>query len=423
MSILKQIILVLLLALSLQAQSGLSQKHLVSLSPENSAQDISADTSIEIEYDLAISKHSLHKRTVVLKDSDGKKIKGKVRVKNRNTLIFTPSKELERGEYRVKVKQLRLQDYNSNTRFKRYAKRFCSYFYDDVKKCRLYRYACRVKSKQIKYSFIVDDNKPKVLSLTLSKTNIQLNEDNTTTIRVNAKYDNNETLEVTEDAEWILSNSNIISIDKNIITPLSEGTTTLRAKFNSQTTAEISVTVYKEINGYKLPPEPDETLNNSTLLGIDVNNNGVRDDVEIYVIKRYAKDPEFPKTKTALAMQYAWAEQQIIDNPVIESRKFMTDSIDCETYWFHQKQKEINQKIIELGETNFDEAIQATIKAGKWRQEHSVFNDTAINDKIYNTRERIERSFEFNQASSGHIFNGREAKLEYCHTNLNELGE
>lgn len=186
---------------------------------------------------------------------------------------------------------------------------------------------------------------------------------------------------------------------------------------------EIEVTEPEVINGYILPPEPDEKLNNSTLLGIDSNNNGVRDDVEIYVIKRYAKDPEFPKTKTALAMQYVWAEQQIIDNPVIESRKFMTDSIDCETYWFHQKQKEINQKIIELGETNFDEAIQETIKAGKWRQEHSVFNDTAINDKIYNTRERIERSFEFNQACSGHIFDGREAKLDYCHTNLDELGE
>ncbi len=62
------------------------------------------------------------------------------------------------------------------------------------------------------------------------------------------------------------------------------------------------------INGHKLPPELDETLNNSTLLGIDSNNNGVRDDVERYVIKRYAQDPEFPKTKTALAMQYAWAE-------------------------------------------------------------------------------------------------------------------
>ena len=177
------------------------------------------------------------------------------------------------------------------------------------------------------------------------------------------------------------------------------------------------------INGYTLPPEPDEALNNSTLQGIDVNNNGVRDDVEIYVIKRYAKDPEFPKTKTALAMQYAWAEQKIIDNPVIESDKYSNDAIDCQYYWFHQKQKEINKKIIKLSKANFDKAIQETIKAGKWRQEHSVFNDTAINDKIYNTRERIERSFEFNQACSGNIFDRREAKLENCRTDIDSLGE
>ncbi len=29
------------------------------------------------------------------------------------------------------------------------------------------------------------------------------------------------------------------------------------------------------IHGYTLPPEPDQTINNSTLLGIDSNDNGV----------------------------------------------------------------------------------------------------------------------------------------------------
>jgi len=406
LNIIQKLLLLFLFSLTLQAQSGLNQKHLVSLSPEPSAQEISADTSIEVKYDLSISKHSLHKRAVVLKNAKNKNIKGEISIKNDTTLIFTPNEELVSGEYRVKVKQINLQDYTLNTRSVRYAKKFCSYFYDDVKECRLYNYASRVKTKQIKYSFSVDDNKPKVLSLILNKSNIQLNEDNTTTISVNAEYDNNETLDVTNEVEWIISNSNIVRIDKNIITPLSEGTTTLRAKFNSQTTAEISVTVYREINGYKLPPEPDPTINNSTLLGIDVNNNGVRDDVEIYVIKRYAKDPEFPKTKTALAMQYIWAEQQIIDNPVIESRKFMNDSSDCEAYWLRKQVKGM-----------------ATLEGLQYFNKHGVFNDADINDKIYNTRERIERSFEFNRACSGHIFNGREAKLDYCQTNLDELGE
>ena len=34
------------------------------------------------------------------------------------------------------------------------------------------------------------------------------------------------------------------------------------------------------INGITVPPEPAPAINNATLAGVDVNNNGVRDDVE-----------------------------------------------------------------------------------------------------------------------------------------------
>ena len=46
--------------------------------------------------------------------------------------------------------------------------------------------------------------------------------------------------------------------------------------------------IYSEtINDYELPPEPDPKINNATLLGIDSNNNGVRDDVERWIYKTY----------------------------------------------------------------------------------------------------------------------------------------
>ena len=129
-------------------------------------------------------------------------------------------------------------------------------------------------------------------------------------------------------------------------------------------TIEIEVTEPEIINGYVLPPEPDETLNNSTLLGIDSNDNGVRDDVEIYVIKRYAKDPDFPKTKTALAMQYAWSTQKILENPVIESKKYSDDAIDCEFYWLTQKTKDMT-----------------SLDGIRYHSKHETFNDSKINDK------------------------------------------
>ena len=375
MSIVKKITLVLLFSLSLQAQSGLSQTHLVSVSPESNAQEVAADTSIVIEYDLAIDKHSLHKRVVVLKNSKGKTVKGKVSVKNKNTLLFTPNEELESGEYRVKVKQLNLQDYRDNSRFKRYAKKFCSYFYTDEKECRLYRYACRVKSKKIKYFFSVDENKPKVVSLTLNKSNIQLNEDNRTTISVNAKYDNNETIDITNKVEWLISNPNIIEIDKNVITPKAEGETTLQAKLNNQTTAEISVRVYKEINGHRLPPEPNKTLNDSTLLGIDSNNNGVRDDVERWIFEEY-KEP----IVQAVAMQNARAFGIILVEPsrARETIKFSDALIECQSYYKYQD----SRKIIERGTSLIKESRPL----------------------ILNTRERNRAYYEYNQALSGGIY-------------------
>jgi hypothetical protein len=41
------------------------------------------------------------------------------------------------------------------------------------------------------------------------------------------------------------------------------------------------------INGYTLPPKPDPKINNSTLLGIDANKNGIRDDIERWIVKKY----------------------------------------------------------------------------------------------------------------------------------------
>ena len=49
------------------------------------------------------------------------------------------------------------------------------------------------------------------------------------------------------------------------------------------------------INGITVPPEPAPTINNATLAGVDVNNNGVRDDVE-RMIARTATQKEFNAT-------------------------------------------------------------------------------------------------------------------------------
>lgn len=391
----KNIFIAILFSLSLQAKDGLTQAHLISVTPEASAQEASTNITVEITFDLPIAQNSLHENTIVLQNAKHKKVRGNVDIKNNNTLLFSPKEDLESGVYEVKVQSVNLQDYKSHTKFQAYAKSFCASFYDDVKKCGLYSYACGVKSEKIEYSFSVDGNKPKVTSITLNKSNIQLNENNQTTISVNAIYDDNTTIDITDDVEWIISNSSIVSIDKGTITPLSEGSSTLQAKYNNQTTALISITVYKEINGYKLPPEPDETLNNSTLLGIDVNNNGVRDDVERKIYFQYKRPVE-----QAYMMQEAKIYTKTLEDPVVAAA---SEELEKE-HW------------------NFSTCDVYLITQGI-----EVSNPVKFMEEAYfNTRERMRAYMEFNEASSGGVYHMpllRDAKKENCNFNIDELLE
>ncbi len=97
------------------------------------------------------------------------------------------------------------------------------------------------------------------------------------------------------------------------------------------------VKVPETINGYVLPPEPDEILNNSTLLGIDSNDNGVRDDVERKIIITY-REP----IKIELMMSYAKLGQEILKNPVslaIEHGNKGTRILNCKMYLRRQNIK------------------------------------------------------------------------------------
>lgn len=47
------------------------------------------------------------------------------------------------------------------------------------------------------------------------------------------------------------------------------------------------------INGITVPPDPSPSVNNSTLAGVDMNKNGVRDDVERMIAKKVSSQSEF----------------------------------------------------------------------------------------------------------------------------------
>jgi len=161
------------------------------------------------------------------------------------------------------------------------------------------------------------------------------------------------------------------------------------------------------INGHQLPPEPDPAVNNSTLLGIDVNENGVRDDVERLIILEESKHPHFPKTHTAMSLQYAWAWQKIMLDPILKNRKYLEYHTSCKHYF-------INKHTSNMSFRDYR----------KWSKQYmKTVLGVKLEDKIFNTKERIQQRFKFNEACSGNIFDLPPAKLSACQVNIDELGE
>ena len=63
-----------------------------------------------------------------------------------------------------------------------------------------------------------------------------------------------------------------------------------------------------DVMGTNLPPQPYEPENDATVAGIDKNNNGIRDDVELSI---FAKYPNSAKIRAA-ELQYAMTEQMFL---------------------------------------------------------------------------------------------------------------
>lgn len=85
-----------------------------------------------------------------------------------------------------------------------------------------------------------------------------------------------------------------------------------------------------DVMGKNLPPQPDQKINDSTIAGIDANNNYIRDDVELAIFKKY---PDSAKIRAA-ELQYAQALQleltQVFNSDTLVAvMKKESRGIDC----------------------------------------------------------------------------------------------
>ena len=215
-----------------------------------------------------------------------------------------------------------------------------------------------------------DDNTGKGLrSLSLSVGTASLNKDHNTTLSLMGTYADGSRKDLSAQARWIVTPQDAIKITGHTLKALKDVNVTLQAQVGKVLSNPVRLEIYWEVDGHRLPPEPDPKVNNATLLGVDVNHNGVRDDVERWIYEKYKnKHPIY----IDIAMQAARGYRLVLEKrpKTKEEAKKIHDEVrkarHCE-YYFKYDAKYFNEPTL----------IDRT------------FNRKLLRDKVYfNTTER-----------------------------------
>jgi len=170
-----------------------------------------------------------------------------------------------------------------------------------------------------------------------------------------------------------------------------------------------SIGNYSMCEEYILPPMPNKKDNDKTLLGIDSNNNGVRDDVEHYIFNRFKNSKNY-RVEREIAMQRARATQLYLISPetAYEDKKYeLTDRVLSCLYYYYDKYEDANN-------------MTTYIEGAKFRQANPVI-DQALNDAIFNNRDRIKAFYKYNASMGGHIFEDYDNVKESCEFDIDPI--
>jgi len=173
---------------------------------------------------------------------------------------------------------------------------------------------------------------PTFTSITLESNTSTLNIGEKVMLTLFGTYPDNSTEVLTKNIEYIITPSQSVELNVSTLTVLKDGTVTLQAKVSTYFSNTLTLNIVWVVDGHVLPPEPDSAVNNATLLGVDVNDNGVRDDVERWIYETY-KDKH--PIHIDIAMQGAREKQKMLSHPekAKEIHERMVAPIDCESYY------------------------------------------------------------------------------------------
>jgi len=167
-------------------------------------------------------------------------------------------------------------------------------------------------------------------SLSLESNATTVNKAETVQLSVVGTYSDNSTKEVDENITYIITPAEYAEVNGSMLTAVKDGSVTVQAKVGTTLSNALNLTITWVVDGYELPTEPDKALNDSTLLGIDTNDNGVRDDVERWIYETYDHPIE-----RGIFMQSARAYNLVIVDPskAHETMKYIVHVSHCESYW------------------------------------------------------------------------------------------
>ena len=386
------------------AGQGQEQKHLLSISPSSS--EVTSKSSFVFKFDMPILQPSVKKKSIVLKRKtpQPQKISTQFTVSG-NMLTILPDAPLEQGIYVLKIKPLKLTIEGENTlqiqtSWQKFIAWLCGLFYKEISDCPLCRFFCTtsntIVTKPIKYKFEIKDEIVKVKSIESNVTRIELSEHNQTAIKVMATYEDNTTEDVTQKATYTSSDS-AVDVDKGVIRSNAEGSAVVSISYGGKSTT-VQVEVYEMIEGHLLPHEPQNP--DATLLGVDANHNGVRDDVERWI---YKEMPTYhhPQIERVVAMQSAKSLQMALIDPTNKNdavHKAIERAANCWLYYSVSR------------DLPFDGAVEK-------------FNNL-LDDKQFNTKERLKTYLEYDYTLKGRVFTDIPLRLldtSYCDQNIDIL--
>jgi hypothetical protein len=101
-----------------------------------------------------------------------------------------------------------------------------------------------------------------------------------------------------------------------------------------------------DVDGTHLPPPPDASQKDATVAGVDSNQNGIRDDVELAIFAKYPNDTKL----RAVALQYALTEQMfltsVIDTPTWKAAAEQDSrAVSCVVRTNKQKSEEVTDLV------------------------------------------------------------------------------